>query len=173
MKQIDVLPEYENYIKDYRVSLNECKCFCFEAGELILEQGAKGEFLYFIVEGIAKVQVSSADGKILSLSYSHAERVLGEVELVSGNETASTLLYLNGLVEEFHDIDIMITEKCVDKTKDVLAKLVKLLVRKPGILAVYFNSFFIVCVSSPAAWVLAMMCIIYNKCKTYSNLGNF
>ena len=30
-----------------------------------------------------------------------------------------------------------------------------------GILAVYFNSFFIICVSSPAAWVLAMiMCII-------------
>lgn len=30
-----------------------------------------------------------------------------------------------------------------------------------GILAVYFNSFFIICVSSPAAWILAMtMCII-------------
>ena len=30
-----------------------------------------------------------------------------------------------------------------------------------GILAVYFNSFFIICVSSPSAWVLAMiMCII-------------
>ena len=30
-----------------------------------------------------------------------------------------------------------------------------------GILAVYFNSFFIICVSSPAAWILAMMmCIV-------------
>ena len=30
-----------------------------------------------------------------------------------------------------------------------------------GILAVYFNSFFIICVSSPAAWILAMlMCIL-------------
>ena len=30
-----------------------------------------------------------------------------------------------------------------------------------GILAVYFNSFFVICVSSPAAWILAMiMCII-------------
>ena len=30
-----------------------------------------------------------------------------------------------------------------------------------GILAVYFNSFFIICISSPAAWILAMvMCII-------------
>lgn len=30
-----------------------------------------------------------------------------------------------------------------------------------GILAVYFNSFFIICVSSPTAWILAMlMCII-------------
>ena len=29
-----------------------------------------------------------------------------------------------------------------------------------GILAVYFNSFFIICVSSPAAWILAMMMCI-------------
>ena len=41
-----------------------------------------------------------------------------------------------------------------------------------GILAVYFNSFFIICISSPAAWILAMiMCMILRS--SYMKVKNF
>ena len=45
---------------------------------------------------------------------------------------ASTLLYLNDLVEEFHDIDILIMEECVEKTKEAFAVLGDLLEREPS-----------------------------------------
>lgn len=89
MKQIEALPEYSSCISEYGIALWECQCLSFTAGETLIHQGTKGEFLYFIVDGIAKVQVYNSDGKTLSLSYSVSEGVLGEVELMSDADVST------------------------------------------------------------------------------------
>lgn len=93
MKQIEALSEYSSCVKEYGVPPWECRCLVFDAGETLVHQGARGECLYFIVDGIAKVQVYNPDGKTLSLSYSVSEGVLGEVELMSesGVSTAAVV----------------------------------------------------------------------------------
>ena len=92
MKIIESLPEYSSVLSEYGITLSECTCFLFEAGESIIEQGKKGEFLYFIVDGIAQVQVCSPEGNILSLGYSVSEGVLGEVELIRETDTPSAVV---------------------------------------------------------------------------------
>lgn len=89
MKHIEALPEYSSCISEYGIALWECQCLTFDTGETLIHQGTKGEFLYFIVDGIAKVQVYNPDGKTLSLSYSVSEGVLGEVELVSETDVST------------------------------------------------------------------------------------
>ena len=83
MRPMEMLPEYSACISKYGIALHECRCLCFSAGETLIRQGAGGEYLYFIIDGIAKVQAYNPDGKTLSLSYSVSDGVLGEVELMS------------------------------------------------------------------------------------------
>ena len=45
---------------------------------------------------------------------------------------ASAMLYLNGIVEEFHDVDLMVTEKHIEKAMSLLSELGNLQERSPN-----------------------------------------
>ncbi|MGL4736949.1 MAG: Crp/Fnr family transcriptional regulator, partial [Cellulosilyticaceae bacterium] len=61
-------------------------------GEVILRQGLPMDYLLFVVSGKAKVYASAANGRDLLLSYYIADGIVGDVELMVGDYTASTTM---------------------------------------------------------------------------------
>jgi len=64
----------------------------FSPGEFLLHAGAPMEHIYFVVSGKAKVLLSLSDGKQLLLSYFLSKGIIGDVELVTDTQVASTTM---------------------------------------------------------------------------------
>jgi hypothetical protein len=62
--------------------------------------------------------MDDANSKLNLLSQIAKELNNKEVTWAIG---ASMLLYFKGIVSEFHDIDIMVTEECIDQTIEILS----------------------------------------------------
>jgi len=64
----------------------------FSPGEFLLHAGEPMEHIYFVISGKAKVLLSLSDGKQLLLSYFLSKGIIGDVELVTGAQAASTTM---------------------------------------------------------------------------------
>lgn len=84
--QHDILKEYGiNHIRAGSVS-----CFHYEAGEAILLEGMPMLYVYLVISGKAKVCVSAVNGRDFVLSHYISNGVIGDVELMTNRQTAST-----------------------------------------------------------------------------------
>lgn len=67
-----------------------CVCLLFEAGETVLYEGEPIRWFSIVIGGRAKVCRTAANGKTLILSYYMSEGMIGEIELLTNRDTAST-----------------------------------------------------------------------------------
>ena len=56
----------------------------FEKGQVVFREGDKADFIWFIIEGITKATLSTLDGHELVVGFSQPGMVLGELALLRG-----------------------------------------------------------------------------------------
>jgi len=61
----------------------------YDSGEILLKQGAPVEHLYLVLHGKIKIRMLAANGKDLTLCYYISSGILGDVELVQEDKSAS------------------------------------------------------------------------------------
>ena len=61
----------------------------FESGEHLLEEGSMPEYLYYLVEGRAKLFLSHENGRISLINFLHAPCFIGEMELLGAQDAAN------------------------------------------------------------------------------------
>jgi CRP-like cAMP-binding protein len=92
MTRHPITKEEEIILKEYGINLKDlqdCALCQFEAGETILKQGSLVEHLFIVVQGKIKVYKLAANGKDLTLCYYISSGILGDVELVQEDKSAS------------------------------------------------------------------------------------
>lgn len=67
-----------------------CRICSFKSGEIIFRQGVTVKNLYIILKGKIKVCILAPNGRDLTLSYYLSSGILGDVELLLDEKTAST-----------------------------------------------------------------------------------
>lgn len=70
-------------------SLNDCALCTFEPGEVILNQGKSVENVFIVLQGKVKVCMLAANGKDLTLCYYIDSGILGDIEFMQDNKSAS------------------------------------------------------------------------------------
>lgn len=70
--------------------LVNCRVHIYESGEYVLRQGSPIESFFVVIKGTAKVCVNAENGKSLVLCSYVSEGILGDIELMLDEETAST-----------------------------------------------------------------------------------
>jgi len=83
MKEIKIKEEYRNIVVEYGIKVEDCRCFEYESGEVLLHQGWEKEYLYLVMEGMIHVDFYSEDGMKTSLRYGVSDGIVGEAELFS------------------------------------------------------------------------------------------
>ena len=61
----------------------------FESGEHLLEEGSVPEYLYYLIEGRAKLFLSHENGHISLINFLYAPCFIGEMELLGAQDTAN------------------------------------------------------------------------------------
>lgn len=98
MKKINNEQKLNNYlslnkIEDYFTAdmKNWMELFLFTKNEHLCREGEEMNYLYFFVEGRAKVYTTLSNGKSLLLSFYEGFKVLGDVELFQTHGAASSV----------------------------------------------------------------------------------
>ncbi|WP_078408820.1 transcriptional regulator YeiL [Priestia abyssalis] len=55
----------------------------FEQGEFIFKEGSYPEYMYYLVEGKAKLYTTQKNGKVALINFLHAPTFMGEIELLN------------------------------------------------------------------------------------------
>lgn len=72
----------------------------FERGEFIFKEGSHPDYMFYLVEGKAKLYVTQKNGKVSLLNFLHAPTFIGEIELLNeerysrGIQTAAKVICL-------------------------------------------------------------------------------
>jgi CRP/FNR family transcriptional regulator, putaive post-exponential-phase nitrogen-starvation regulator len=72
----------------------------FERGEFIFKEGSQPDYMFYLVEGKAKLYVTQKNGKVSLLNFLHAPTFMGEIELLNaerytrGIQTATQVICL-------------------------------------------------------------------------------
>jgi CRP-like cAMP-binding protein len=83
----------------------------FEANEFILCEGETPDYLYFVVEGQAKVYTTLSNGKVSLVNFLYAPCFIGEMELLNAQRDAI-------------DVQAMITLTCIALPMQQLSKII-------------------------------------------------
>lgn len=67
------------------------KLFEFEAEEHIFKEGTKPNYLYYLIEGKAKLYLTHANGKVSLINFITSPSFLGEMELLEAQKTANAI----------------------------------------------------------------------------------
>ena len=93
INEVEVLEEYYNHfpLSDYfsfdiRPYTSIVK---FDSMESILREGESPGFLYYLIDGRAKLFISQANGRISLINFLNAQCFIGEMELLGAQETAN------------------------------------------------------------------------------------
>lgn len=92
MKKVPLTKEHITKLAEYglqNITLDTCFSLHFSSGEEILQEGSPISWLYIIVDGKAKVCRTTPNGKSLILCYYISYGMIGELELMTRQETAS------------------------------------------------------------------------------------
>ncbi|MGM9928027.1 MAG: transcriptional regulator YeiL [Bacillus sp. (in: firmicutes)] len=63
----------------------------FERGEFIFKEGSNPEYLYYLIEGKAKLYVTHHNGKVSLISFLEAPSFMGEVELLNAERYSKAI----------------------------------------------------------------------------------
>lgn len=83
----------------------------FEPDEFILCEGQTPDYLYFVVEGQAKVYITHRNGKVSLVNFLYAPCFIGEMELLNAQRDAI-------------DVQAMITVTCIALPMQQLSKII-------------------------------------------------
>lgn len=72
------------------VPREKCACLLFEPGETVLSEGEPIHWYSVVVSGRAKVCRTAPNGRTLTIWNYVSEGVIGEIELLTGQEVTST-----------------------------------------------------------------------------------
>lgn len=79
----------QNYIKEFSLKkvfndelLSALAISHYTKGNLVIQQGEKPRFLYFLIEGKIKIYKTSHEGKRLILSFKESFDIIGDIEFV-------------------------------------------------------------------------------------------
>lgn len=61
----------------------------FDSGESILNEGTNPDFLYYLIDGRAKLFLSQGNGRISLINFLHGPCFIGEMELLGAQKTAN------------------------------------------------------------------------------------
>lgn len=92
MKKHPITIESNSALKEYGLdfnSLQDCMLCRFDSGEVILNQGDPVKHLFIVLRGKIKVCMLAANGKDLTLCYYIASGILGDIEFVQEDKSAS------------------------------------------------------------------------------------
>ncbi|MEM1485569.1 cyclic nucleotide-binding domain-containing protein [Oscillospiraceae bacterium PP1C4] len=87
-----ITAESNSDLKEYGLDfsyLQDCVLCRFDSGEVLINQGEQVEHLFIVLQGKIKVCMLAANGKDLTLCYYIASGILGDVEFVQENKSAS------------------------------------------------------------------------------------
>lgn len=73
-------------------SLQGCRQICYEPDETVMRQGERLHWLLIILSGTAKICAQAHNGRNLILCYYATDGILGDVELLGEDDTASTTI---------------------------------------------------------------------------------
>ncbi len=93
MKKLPLKEIHRAVLTEYglqNIPPEDCCCLHFSAGEEIQREGVPINNLSVIVKGSAKVCSTAPNGKSLILCYGVSAGLIGELELMTGQETATT-----------------------------------------------------------------------------------
>lgn len=80
-------------LEEIGLQKEECIQEKYGPGDVIIRQGYPAEHIRFIIKGSVNVPVNASNGGIYLIRYSLAHSILGNVELLSGDDT-----YINGAI---------------------------------------------------------------------------
>ncbi|MCW1384384.1 Crp/Fnr family transcriptional regulator [Novosphingobium sp. KCTC 2891] len=63
----------------------------FKAGQPLIAQGDKGDTLYIVLKGLARVSMVAANGREIVLDYAEPGHVLGEIAFLDGGERTASV----------------------------------------------------------------------------------
>ena len=93
MKKLPIHSIHREKLREYGLSdvpPDSCACLHFSSGEELLRAGEPIFWIFFAISGNAKVCNTAPNGKSLILCYYISQGMMGEVELMTRNETSTT-----------------------------------------------------------------------------------
>jgi CRP/FNR family cyclic AMP-dependent transcriptional regulator len=95
--QLDLLRKYVDYFFDLSLDeLDSIKKFIseqrVEEGEMIISEGQRSNFMYFVISGVVKVHKTSAEGKEQVMNMATTGESLNDVSTFDGNPAAASML---------------------------------------------------------------------------------
>lgn len=96
IKEHGTLEDYYNHfpLTDY-FSFDICpytSIVKFESNEEILCEGEKPDYLYYLIDGRAKLFISQGNGRISLINFINAPCFVGEMELIGAQDTANGIM---------------------------------------------------------------------------------
>ena len=93
MIKLSINKKHVSILNELQISSQNCICLKYKEGDVILNQGMNMEYLMIVISGIAKVCISSPEGKNLVLSHYIFEGIIGEIELMTNTHIAATSIF--------------------------------------------------------------------------------
>lgn len=100
----------------------------FKAGQSLMTQGDKGDTLYIVLKGLARVSMVAANGREIVLDYAEAGHVLGEIAFLDGGERTAS-------VDAIDPTDVLCLSRAafaeiIDRHKGLALRLLKAMARR-------------------------------------------
>ncbi|MDM8564977.1 ABC transporter substrate-binding protein [Candidatus Halobeggiatoa sp. HSG11] len=126
LHEIDIFLPFSEEIKTYLS--DRMRRHRFVEGETVVKQGADGDSLFVIVEGVVVVQVELEDKKTIDVARLGAGNFFGEMALFTGQKRAATILTMTDtiLLEIIKDDFVPL----IDKQPEVAQLISKVLTRR-------------------------------------------
>ncbi|WP_225206681.1 Crp/Fnr family transcriptional regulator [Novosphingobium huizhouense] len=100
----------------------------FKPGQPLLAQGDKGDTLYIVLKGLARVSMVAANGREIVLDYAEPGHVLGEIAFLDGGERTASVDAIEPV--EALSLSRAAFEDIVDRHKGLALRLLKAMARR-------------------------------------------
>ena len=100
----------------------------FKAGQPLLAQGDRGDTLYIVLKGLARVSMVAANGREIVLDYAEPGHVLGEIAFLDGGERTASVEAIDPV--EVLSLSRAAFEDIVERHKGLALRLLKAMARR-------------------------------------------
>lgn len=100
----------------------------FKAGQEMMAQGDRGDTLYIVLHGLARVSMVAANGREIILDYAEPGHVLGEIAFLDGGERTASVHAIDPV--EALTLTRSAFSDIIDKHKGLSLRLLKAMARR-------------------------------------------